>query len=248
VRGSRKHVLDWTSHPEFLRQLKDLLRPVEVQFPEDAEWMPRGHTAPQEARLESFGPRAYPESPVWPKLESWWLRHTAGANTPNWDIALACRIEGTPGLVLVEAKANVPELSDAAKSLASNASANSQENHQRITAALAEASEALGGASSGVRLSVAHSYQLSNRLAFAWRLASWGLPVALVYLGFTGDEEIRSVGEPLRDNAHWNEVFASHLEAVAPRAWVNQRLTTDSSPFWVLARSMPVSSIGATAT
>jgi hypothetical protein len=202
--------------------------------------MPRGHEHPAEARLEAFGPLAYPQLSLWPKLESWWLAHTAGANTPNWDLALSCRIEGSPGLVLVEAKANVPELSSAGKPLDENATERSRENHARIGAAITEASIALGGPDRGVRLSRDHSYQLSNRLAFAWRLASWGLPVVLIYLGFTGDADIADVGEPLRDHGHWDKIFSDHLFTVAPREWVNSRIETDGAPFWLLARTLPV--------
>ncbi len=43
-------------------------------------------------------------------LRKWWLVHERGANTPNWDIAAGCEIEGKTGVILVEAKANVPEL------------------------------------------------------------------------------------------------------------------------------------------
>jgi len=72
--------------------------------------MPRGYSNPREARLESFGPRLLPESPAWLALRDWRLVHKAGANTPNWDIAAGCEIEGRAGIVLVEAKANWPEL------------------------------------------------------------------------------------------------------------------------------------------
>jgi hypothetical protein len=237
-------VLDWTSRPEFTSELRQLLRPLDIATDSTSMWMPRGHDASTEARLESFGPIAYPDSPVWPKLEAWWLKHARGANTPNWDLAMSCRIDGKPGLVLVEAKANVPELSAAGKLVAEDASERSHENHEHIGAAIAEASNALGGESAGVRLSRDHSYQLSNRLAFAWRLASWGMPVVLVYLGFTGDQNIADVGEPLRDDEHWQELFTSHLAQIAPPQWVNQSIATEGAPFWLLARSMSVASLG----
>lgn len=46
-------------------------------------------------------------------------------------------------------------------------------------------------------------YQFANRLGFAWKLASIGVPTVLVYLGFTGDDGIIDRGEPLRDADHW---------------------------------------------
>ena len=114
-RGSRKHVLDWTSRPEFLVELLQLVAPVEVRILATSLWMPRGYDSIEEARLETFGRRALPNESAWTALRTWWLAHEEGANTPNWDIALSCEIEGRSGLVLVEAKAHVPELSPSPK-------------------------------------------------------------------------------------------------------------------------------------
>ena len=47
------------------------------------------------------------------QLRDWWLAVKGGANTPNWDLASTCRVEGKRGLLLVEAKAHTRELSDA---------------------------------------------------------------------------------------------------------------------------------------
>jgi hypothetical protein len=248
MRGSRKHVLDWTAQPEFREELIALLQPVPVNISVGAPWMPRGHSAPDEARLESFGPRVLPALSIWPALASWWLTHPAGANTPNWDLAVPATIDSRNGLVLIEAKANVPELSYAGKRLPTNASVRSSENHARIGAAIAEAAEALGGAEAGIHLSRDRSYQLSNRLAFAWRLAAWGVPVVLVYLGFTGDWSLADIGEPLRDAAHWRTLFSDHLLEVAPSTWLDQRIDTAAAPFWVLVRSRAVSADLAQAT
>ena len=130
-RGSRKHVLDWTDRQEFPAELLQLVLPIQCRISARSQWMPRGHRSPDEARLDTFGPMTL-VSDVWPTLRSWWLAHAGGANTPNWDIAAACEIEGTPGLILVEAKANVPELSIGGKLLDAAASAASVANHERI--------------------------------------------------------------------------------------------------------------------
>ena len=102
-RGSRKHVLDWTGRSPFLTELGQLLAPCPVRFSVETTFMPQGVDASAEARLDSFGPSWLPESPAWATLKDWWLCHKAGASTPNWDIAVGCRIEEHPGLVLVEA-------------------------------------------------------------------------------------------------------------------------------------------------
>src|SRR4051812_34045043 len=132
-RGSRKHVLDWTSQPRFIPELLQLVQPAECRITASSIWQPLGHSASQEARLEVFGPAAMPGHPAWPVLSSWWQRHPAGANTPNWDIAVSCEVEDQPGLILVEAKANVPELSASGKPLIPNASPNSAADHEHIS-------------------------------------------------------------------------------------------------------------------
>jgi hypothetical protein len=93
------------------------------------------------------------------------------ANTPNWDIAISCEVEGQAGLILVEAKANVPELRDGKKPLGDKASQNSQDNHNHVGKAIEQARVALHKQLPGIRLSRDRCYQLSNRIAFAWRLA-----------------------------------------------------------------------------
>ena len=135
-RGSRKHVLDWTDRPAFLSELRELLPEVPREIEGEVHWMPQGHGNPDEGRLETFGPSWLPGHPAWREMEDWWLKHKRGANTPNWDIAVGCTIEDRPGLVLVEAKANWPELSTAGKLLRSDASQNSHQNHAHIGAAI----------------------------------------------------------------------------------------------------------------
>jgi hypothetical protein len=239
-RGSRKHVLDWTSRPTFCVELLKLAMPIKVRISAESVWMPRGHEAPEEARLESFGPRALPETHVWTNLRRWWLRHERGANTPNWDIALACEIEARPGLLLVEAKANVPELGASGKLLDPSASIASQENHERIRAAINEACTELCRISSGVRISRDSHYQLSNRVAFAWKLASLGVPTIVMYLGFSGDSGIADAGEPFRDAAHWHDAFAAYAHSLMPKEMFERRVDCLAAPMWLLIRSRPV--------
>ena len=242
-RGSRKHVLDWVDQPRFLHELLQLVQPIACRVTADSVWQPLGKQTPTEARLESFGPRALPDHPAWPALSAWWLRHSRGANTPNWDIALSCDVEGQPGLILVEAKANVPELSDAGKRADVGASPNSRENHSRIGEAIDEARAALSPLLPGISIGRDRHYQLSNRIAFAWRLASLGVPTVLVYLGFTGDAGIRDVGLPFADDAHWQGVLRTHLQPICPPSVFDGPVDVGSAKFWLLARSRAVLSV-----
>jgi len=225
--------------PSFDRELEELLKPVNVALPRGARRMPEGHARPAEARLETFGPRVFPDRPIWEDLRRWWLKHPTGANTPNWDLAVECEIEGVRGLCLIEAKANAPELSSAGKLVRKGSSPRSRENTERIDAALHEAAAALSSAGDEAHFSVSKSYQLANRLAFAWKLATGGVPVVLVYLGFLGDTGITDVGDLLADASHWNGLFAEHLADIAPGISVDQRVNVGAG-FWILSRSCNV--------
>lgn len=236
-RGSRKHVLDWTESPNFLREFESLLAPLPVRFTPDTVYMPRGYTDPMEARLERFGPVVMPGLAVWEQLQDWWLAHRRGANTPNWDIAATCEIEGKAGLVLVEAKANWPELGAAGKRLDKASSPKGIENHERIGAAIDEACKAWQRINPHVNISRDSHYQLANRLAFTWKLGSLGIPVILVYLGFTGDEGIRDAGAPFTDDANWRKAINEYAADVVPMELFEVRHDLGAAPVWLALRS-----------
>jgi hypothetical protein len=239
-RGSRKHVLDWTGRPRFVGEFQAMLSPVNVCLTELSKWMPRGETLPTEARLERFGREVLPTSSVWQPLQDWWLAAARGANTPNWDIALSCIIEGRPGLVLVEAKANVPELGGAGKPLHAKASLGSRANHGRIGAAIEEARVGLQALGFPTEISRDTCYQFSNRIAFAWKLASLGVPTVLVYLGFTGDTGIANAGEPFWDDEHWRKIFGAYASSVNCTSLFERRVEVGLASAWMLVRSRPV--------
>jgi len=216
------------------------MRPLTVRIDADSYWMPRGYVFSDEARLETFGPRVFPNHPAWQTLTSWWLKHPKGANTPNWDFALRAEIEGQAGLVLVEAKANEEELvRDDPKRGSVKGTPRSVGNDERIRAAIEEAREALEAVVPGISISCDNHYQLSNRIAFAWKLASLGLPVALVYLGFTGDVGIGSAGRPFSDHEDWLRVFNGKCMKVWP-APPTFPIQTSNAPLWIVTRSRQV--------
>ena len=177
---------------------------------------------------------------IWKKLKSWWLAENKG-NTPNWDIALSCDIKGKPGLVLVEAKAHVKELDERGKGDPNEDSEGSKANHDKIVAAIAEARAALEQRECelGSKISHERSYQLANRIAFAWKLASEGIPTVLVYLGFIGDKEIADIGKPFSSDAQWHKLFRSHLQLPESDKPVEVECKTGAESFWVLSRTRP---------
>ena len=199
--------------------------------------MPLGPEHPQEGRLNTFtAPVLVPHRTA---LKQWWLGQ-GGGNTPNWDIAVACKVNGEDGLVLVEAKANVQELKAAGKWQDAKASAESRRNHDQIGRAIALAAKGLSDHCPGIELSHKAHYQLSNRIAFAWKLASLGVPTVLVYLGFLGDQGICDAGEPLVNDEQWQKLVGDHLEAIHAEKLLNGPVAVGASKFWLTVRSREV--------
>jgi len=239
-RGSRKHVLDWVSKPTFVTELLSLAEGVDARVTKDSRWLPLSYKNPEEARLEEFGPEWLPGHPIWEELQHWWLVHPTNANTPNWDIALGCEIGGRPGLILVEAKAHETELDPRPKERSKPESDKSRANHDRIGEAIEQARDALRSCDSNVNVSRDTHYQLSNRVAFLWRLAQAGIPTVVIYLGFTGDHQFGKGVTPFRDHQHWVQKFCEYSEYVWPQTMVERRLDVAPVPSWFLVRSRDV--------
>lgn len=210
-------------------KLTDLVGIQDVQVQASDFWMPGGlpalaadgtwDSSPiNEAKIcetERFLP-----GELCSEIANWWLAVPARANTPNWDIASTCLVGGNRGLLLIEAKAHEAELKSDGKRLDERASDNSRSNDRQIRRAVGEASTELSKAMPGWCLSCDSHYQLANRFAWAWKIASLGVPVVLVYLGFLGATEMRDKGEPFIDCADWTRVVLEHSRGIVPaRAW-----------------------------
>ena len=63
-------------------------------------------------------------------------------------------------------------------------------NHNQIGDAIQQANHGLEPLLPGWDLSRDSHYQLSNRFAWSWKIASMGVPVVLVYLGFLNADEM----------------------------------------------------------
>ena len=66
--------------------------------------------------------------------------------------------------------------------------------------------------------------ELSDRLAFTWKLASLSIPVALLYLCVAGDERIRDAGVPFADDADWQAAFGDYAFGTVPHEMLERRL------------------------
>jgi hypothetical protein len=190
--GSRMHVLDLVESRggDFYTSLNALHWPTGVVVEPDDAWRTKGYVDPAEALLDRSCEPLLARK-VSHRLRTWRLAvHSLVASGPNWDLAAPATFpDGHRGLVLIEAKAHVGELAGEMGGKRRSQSTNVA-NHARIGEAMAEAGAALGGASSRVRISRDICHQFSNRVAFAWRLAAEGVRTVLIYLGFTGDDEI----------------------------------------------------------
>ncbi len=171
------------------------------------------------------------------QLQSWWLAISRRANTPNWDIASTCCIEGNRGLILVEAKAHENELPTQGKRLDNNASENSQKNHEQIGRAITEANLELQSEIGGEwNISRDNHYQLSNRFAWSWKLASLGIPVVLVYLGFLNTQDMACDSPIFKSEEDWKRVLKNYSKNTIDNACWEKRWEF-AAPFIPIIRS-----------
>lgn len=242
-RGSkpRCHMLTHGPRAEVAGRLTRLVEPWGTVSPGD-EWMPQGFDNTEEAQLHD-APQLLGDGPQCHALESWWLA-VAGATsrTPNWDIATTCTAGGRKGLLLIEAKAHVSELKNESKGklLATAASDNSRLNHQQIGQAITDANIALSLATgSAWALDRDRCYQMSNRFAWACKLASLGFPVILVYLGFIQAIDMNRPGEtPIESADHWHQLVIDHARGLVPAGAWESKWDVDGTAVIPLIRSM----------
>ena len=234
-RGSkpRCHLLTHGDDAEVAARLTAMVAPW-AEIRPDHIWLPRGFDDLDEARLDKTP--GFLSDGLGEQVEGWWLKVRPGANTPNWDIASTCEIQGRDGLMLVEAKAHANELSRGGKS--EPETPNGCENHEQIGAAIQEANAALNGILSGWSLSRDSHYQLSNRFAWAWKVASLGVPVLLVYLGFLNADEMSDHGKPFDSADDWEGAVRTHSAGTVPdQVWGGNPLDVGGTPLRALIRS-----------
>lgn len=116
-------------------------------------------------------------------VTDWWLEVVPRANTPNWDIASTCRINGKRGVLLVEAKAH-------------------------------------------------------DRFAWTWKLASLGVPVVLIYLGFLHAEDMADRGNPIENHEAWSRIVKAHSQGLVPETVWDTWLRVNQTPMGILLRTV----------
>ena len=221
--GARDDVAPW---------LTKLVQPYAVVEPTRI-WMPDGLRSTAEAKLgESHGFLSLEQREA---VTGWWLAKPAGANTPNWDIAATATIDGRDGIVLVEAKAHSNELKVTGKNPTGE-----PENHRQIENAIADANRNLNSLMPGWNLSADLAYQLANRFAWTWKIASLGIPTILVYLGFLRADEMLDQGEPFADAGTWEAGMLSHCRKLVPDAAWNTAINIRGTQMRAMIRSSVV--------
>lgn len=230
-RGSRARCLKLTegSCQEVAARLSELIVPFgRVEAGRDF-WMPCGAGQPEEAKLGECA--RFLGDKERKLITSWWLTVPRRANTPNWDLASSATIDGSRGFVLVEAKAHGAELHIDGKN------SGRLENHERIGAAIQEASTALNQVTAGWNLSRDKHYQLANRFAWSWKVATLGYPVILVYLGFLKADEMGDIGEPFADSGAWEKKVRQHAAGIVPDKIWGEKLVLGKGSLRPLIRS-----------
>lgn len=231
ISGSKLRCLLLTGMPrkDVARVLTRLAAPFARIDPNDV-WMPVGFQYPEEARIGATG--VFLTDTQRQALLNWWLVVRSGANTPNWDIVSTCTIEDRKGLLLIEAKAHAEELYPEGKSRGN------MQNDAHIEAAICEANKALNRMTPGWNLSRDRCYQLSNRFAWGWKVASLGVPVVLIYLGFRNSTDLKPLYKLFATDADWKQSVRDHAQSIVPTWGWETPLTTGGAPFVALIRSL----------
>jgi hypothetical protein len=180
--------------------------------------MPGGFLQPDEAKLgETKG--FLDDERQCETVTRWWLAVRRNANTPNWDLVSTCTIDEHKGLVLLEAKAHEPELH-----LKDRCGAANKQNRKQIIQAIGEANKALRN---GWLLSADRCYQLRYRFAWAWKVASLGRPVVLIYLGFLNAHEM---DQPFQNLAAWERSLLEYADGCGTGIAWNSKIMVNGTP------------------
>lgn len=94
---------------------------------------------------------------------------------------------------------------------------------------------------SGWALSHRDCYQLSNRFAWAWKVASFGIPVVLIYLGFLNAKEMENGNRlVLTSDEQWQRCVRSRSAGIIPpEAW-DGKIMVENTPIFPMIRSLDV--------
>ena len=78
------------------------------------------------------------------------------------------------------------------------------------------------------------SIQLANRFACSWKLASLGIPIVLVYLGFLHADDMAKNGTLFRSGEDWTRTLKSIAQGVVDKSCWGRRLEINGTPLSAL--------------
>ena len=87
------------------------------------------------------------------------------------------------------------------------------------------------------RLAVDHRARVTNRFAWSWKLATLGVPVVLVYLGFLDTQEMTDKEGPFGSDDDWREALLAYCRETVDTACWERTLDARGTPLLRLMRS-----------
>jgi hypothetical protein len=99
-------------------------------------------------------------------------------------------------------------------------------NHDKIGNAISEARGALSNFCSNISISRDTHYQLSNRIAYTWKLATVGIPTILLYLGFINDPAWMPQNDHFRTKHDWLEAIQCYFAEVGANELLAKKKVT----------------------
>lgn len=241
MKGSQYAIIKLVESRDFIANLNRLIKETKAEITVYDNWMPKSLSHDKEAELKDFLKYNFNHQLGSDILEWWLYSKTWSTRTPNWDLVSSCTINGKRGILLVEAKAHWGELDKESqgKTLKSDATDPSIKNHDRIGEAIIEANTSLRKTYSLINISRDNCYQLSNRIAHAWWLASQGIPVVLVYLGFLNCKDMDNNGRRLlKNDKEWQTCFKEHAKKVGVDTITDNWVDCGTSKFITICRSI----------
>jgi hypothetical protein len=242
-RGSRKHILDLLEGGDFGAQMAIVLNGTPVHLVDPPLQQPASRKCKAdwcEYDAEKYLSRHPVRGWAGSLPSCWWVK---GQRTrPTWDLICHVQVSEAPGLLLTEAKAHEGELDWPGKRLSASATVASKANHVQIAHCIQEANSALNNLCDGLfNLNVNSHYQLANRITYAWKLASLGLPIVLLYLGFIGDTYF--IADYFQNDAHWQRVMGGYLQGTVSQQFPERVHKLNAGSLQMLVRSLPVAEI-----
>ena len=222
-KGSKKHILELIDSNDFIATLNTILLPYQAKITDKKYMQPKGSLDVSECGIQTFITKNK-LSERFPTLvdfdfNKWWSPHSG--KTPTWDMISLCKLHGKDAILLVEAKAHQTEFAKSGKTkLKLDATENTKKNLKNIEDKIEEACVSLNSTYKGFNISTTKTYQLSNRVAFAWKLNQLQVPVVLLYLGFIGDDYFKNKFE---SKSVWEEKFNNYIKGIVPTVFINNK-------------------------